>query len=250
MNTFNVLGVKVSVTNLDLAWQQIASWVESRTKTYVCVLPLSPIVENSQQDPQYRKIVNEAGMATPDGMPLVWLGKWRGYQDIERTYGPDLLLKVCEEGQKKGLRHYFYGTTPQTNQLLADNLKKRFTDLNVVGVYAPPFREKGELESQEVIQSINACRPDILWIGLGAPKQDYWMHLHRPQLEVSVMIGVGAAFDFIAGTKPQAPLWMRQNGMEWLFRFCCEPKRLWRRYLVTNTKFFYYLITNQLSRSS
>lgn len=241
----DVLGVRVNVTNLSLASQTISQWIDSRQKTYVCVAPVSTIVD-CQKDKKYREIVNNSGMTTPDGMPLVWLGKIRGQKKIKRTYGPDLMLNMCQLSQEKGYRHYFYGSSSQTLDRLQQRLKKKFPSLNIVGSYAPPVRGVRGLEDDDVLRQIDGARPDILWVALGSPKQDYWMHLHRSKLNVPVMIGIGAAFDFLAGTKPQAPVWMRQCGLEWFFRLLSEPRRLWKRYLLGNTEFIYLLAKNTL----
>ncbi|HBR15396.1 MAG TPA: glycosyltransferase [Candidatus Omnitrophica bacterium] len=242
----DVLGVKVSVTNPQEALRTIAHWIETRQKTYVCIAPVSTIVD-CQSDAEYLQIINGAGMTTPDGMPLVWLGKLKGIKSLERTYGPDLMVALCGLSQGKGYRHYFYGGTTKTNELLLTKLKERFPQLIIAGAYAPPFLSMRDREEEHVLAAINQAQPDILWVGLGSPKQDYWMANHRDKLDVPVMIGIGAAFDFIAGTKPQAPVWMRTSGLEWFFRFCCEPKRLWKRYLVGNPKFLYLLCREALS---
>ena len=239
--TINILGVKVAVTNLTSTCQTIEDWIRGQARTYVCIAPVSTIVD-CQTDPEYREIVNNSGMTTPDGMPLVWLGKLKGNKMIQRTYGPDLMLSLCDLSQKKGYKHYFYGGSVKTNHLLAGKLKDRFPQLNIAGSFSPPLRDIHAGETEDILEQINRVKPDILWIGLGSPKQDYWMAHHRDRLNVPVMIGVGAAFNFLAGTKPQAPLWMRRLGLEWFFRLCCEPKRLWKRYLVGNTKFVYMLI--------
>ena len=238
---FDLLGVKITVTGIPRACQTIERWIKGKKKTYVCVAPVSTIVD-SQSDLTYRRIINNAGMTTPDGVPLVWLGRLKGHKDINRTYGPDLMLRLCGMSQDRGYRHYFYGGTPSTNSLLADKLQKEFPRLNIAGLYAPDLQPVGALETADVLDQINKANPDVLWVGLGSPKQDYWMYHHRNKLNVPVMIGVGAAFDFIAGTKQQAPLWMRQAGLEWFFRLCCEPGRLWKRYLIGNAKFIYFLI--------
>ena len=244
---FNILGVNIAVTNLQKACQTIEEWIRDRKNTYVCIAPVATIV-SSQEDEEYRQIINRSGMNTPDGMPLVWLGKMKGHKDIDRTYGPDLILKFCELSQEKGYKHYFYGGTPETNQLLISKLHERFPDLNIAGYFAPPFRDACDREDASVLEQINSARPDILWVGLGSPKQDYWMYNHRDSLDVPVIVGVGAAFDFLAGVKKQAPLWMRRSGLEWFFRLCSEPKRLWKRYLIGNIKFI-YLITRDLIRN-
>lgn len=245
----DILGVGVAVTDLASACQSIESWIKERRKKYVCIAPVSTLVD-CQSDAEYRKIINNAAMVTPDGMPLVWIGRWRGKKGIRRTYGPDLLLAFCQLSQVKGYRHYFYGGDSATNARLIEELKNRFPGITIVGNFAPSFIGVGELEREDILQRINDAQPDILWVGLGSPKQDYWMHHHRDKLKVPVMVGVGAAFDFIAGTKPQAPLWMRNNGWEWLFRLCCEPRRLWKRYLIGNTKFVCYLVRDMFKKAT
>lgn len=241
MSRVNVLGVKISELNLDLAFQEISRWIGSNKKVYICVAPVSTVVD-CQEDNDYRDVVNSAAMVTPDGMPVVWIAKLKGYKGIERVYGPDLMRKICDDGQVKEYRHYFYGGTEETLVQLEKRLRQQYPQINIIGKYSPPFIKQAQLEKQEIIDKINASSADILWVSLGSPKQDFWMALHRDKLNVPVMVGVGAAFDFLAGTKPQAPRWMRQIGLEWLFRFCCEPRRLWKRYLVGNTKFIFYLI--------
>ena len=244
----NILGVNVNATTLDLAEVSIRSWISLGKKAYVCVVPVSTVVE-CQENPEYLNIVNLADMATPDGMPLVWLGRLKGNKVIQRTYGPDLMLKLCETGQKQGLKHYFYGGTTAVLEQLEARLKKRIPQLNIVGKFSPPFTHKIEPLDPKFKDDINRSKPDILWVALGSPKQDFWMHRHRDKLEVPVMIGVGAAFDFLAGTKKQAPVWMRRGGLEWFFRLCCEPKRLWKRYTIGNCKFIYYLFRDSLTKN-
>lgn len=239
----NILGVKISDVNPLLAFQKIQEWVKSRERVYVCVAPVSTLVD-CQGNEEYRKVVNAAAMVTPDGMPIVWVARLKGSKQVERVYGPDLMRKVCEEGQGKGYRHYFYGGSEDTLEKLKRKIREQCPKINIAGNYSPSFVKKAELEKQEILDKINESKVDVLWVGLGSPKQDFWMALHRNKLNVPVMIGVGAAFDFLAGTKPQAPRWMQRSGLEWFFRLLCEPKRLWKRYLIGNTKFIFYLITD------
>jgi len=241
MKRINICGVSVSAINLDMACEILDGWINERKKSYVCIAPVSTIVD-SQSEAEYRKIINEADMITPDGMPLVWIGKLRGNKDIGRTYGPDLMLALCGRGQKKGYKHFLYGGSKNTCSLLKNVLERKFPAIDIVGEYAPPFSSQYVQEDEEVVDEINRLSPDVLWVGLGSPKQDYWMHHHRDKLNVPVMVGVGAAFDFIAGTKKQAPMWMRRSGLEWLFRLCSEPQRLWKRYFIGNTQFIYLLV--------
>lgn len=230
----------MSDVNILQAVSIIDRWIASGQKTYVCVAPVATLVD-CQKDAEYRRVVNNADMVTPDGMPVVWLGRSKGSRTIQRTYGPDLLLAVCQFGQSRGYRHFFYGSVPQTLDRLEEKLKVASPQLNIVGKISPVFKPKAVLEDQKMIDEINAAKPDVLWVGLGSPKQDFWMEIHRPLLNVPVIIGVGAAFDFLSGVKPQAPVWMRKSGLEWLFRLCSEPRRLWRRYLLGNSAFIYYV---------
>src|SRR3989338_5401542 len=236
-DTIDILGVNVDATDLSAASKTIEDWIKLRQKGYVCVVPVSTVMA-CQDSQEYRETINSAAMATPDGMPLVWLGRLKGRARISRTYGPDLMRRLCSLGVDRGYRHFLYGGTAQTLEILEKKLKEQYPGLIVAGKYAPPFtREHPVMESEDVIDSINRAQADILWVGLGSPKQDFWMSLHRQRVETPVMIGVGAAFDFLAQTKPQAPRWMQSCGLEWLFRLCSEPRRLWKRYLLNNPRF-------------
>ncbi|MDI6758487.1 MAG: WecB/TagA/CpsF family glycosyltransferase [Candidatus Omnitrophota bacterium] len=237
----NILGVGVSELNLGLAFQKIGEWIKERRRVYVCVAPVSTICD-CQRDRAYKEIINSAAMVTADGMPLVWISRLKGYKNKKRTYGPELMSLVCDKGQVLGYRHFFYGADEKTLCSLREKLKQRFPGIDIVGMYGPPFLKKAEPEKKEIIDMINSARPDILWVGIGSPKQDFWMSLNRERLNAPVMVGIGAAFDFLAEVKLQAPAWMRECGLEWLFRLVTEPKRLWRRYLVNNTLFVYYIV--------
>lgn len=247
LKTISLLGVNVSRVNPVLALRQIFEWVEQKKRTYVCVAPVATLVD-ARRDGQYLAVVNEAGMVTPDGIPVVWLARARGCKDIERTYGPDLMLEACKKGQDLGLRHFFYGGTEDTLQKLQQRLLAAYPKIIVAGSYAPPFRPEVWQEEKGIIDRINDSVADIVWVGLGSPKQDLWMHVHRPLLNASVIVGAGAAFDFCSGVKPQAPRWMRPLGLEWFFRLCCEPGRLWKRYLIGNSLFLIYLIQDSFKK--
>jgi N-acetylglucosaminyldiphosphoundecaprenol N-acetyl-beta-D-mannosaminyltransferase len=248
LKTISLLGVNVSRVNPDLAVRQMCAWVEQKQRTYVCVAPVSTLVE-AQRDPKYMQVLLEAGMVTPDGMPVVWLARSRGCKDIARTYGPDVLLEACNYGQDLGLRHFFFGGTDETLRKLEQKLLGFFPRMLVAGSYAPPFRGEVGQEDKEVIDRINSSAADIVWVGLGSPKQDFWMHLHRPLLNAPVIVGAGAAFDFCSGSKPQAPRWMQGCGLEWFFRLCCEPGRLWKRYLIGNSLFLIYLMKDSFKKA-
>ncbi|MBL8013845.1 MAG: WecB/TagA/CpsF family glycosyltransferase [Candidatus Omnitrophica bacterium] len=246
--SLDLLGVKVSDVNIPKAVAIIRQWISSRHKTYVCVAPVATLVD-CQNDPDYRRIINSANMVTPDGMPVVWLGRASGSKTIDRTYGPDLMLAACQDGQQTGHRHFFYGSNAETLDLLDTKLRMKFPAMNIVGKISPDFKPRAVKEDPKVINAINQVRPDILWVGLGSPKQDFWIDIHRPLLDVPVIVGVGAAFDFLSGVKPQAPVWIQRSGFEWLFRLCSEPRRLWKRYLFGNSAFIYYVCRSYFKKS-
>ncbi len=243
----NILGVGVSAVNMATVLQTIGAWVDRREPRYVCVSPVHSIME-SQRDEQLRHIHNAASLVTPDGMPLVWLSRMMGFHDVEQVCGSDLMLSVCGHFTQQGYRHFFYGGTPHALQQLHSQLLKRFPSLQVAGTYAPPFRPLTPAEDEDVIDQINRAKPDIVWVGLGAPKQERWMADHVGRLHAAVLIGVGAAFDFHAGTKKRAPRWMQQCGLEWLFRLTMEPQRLWQRYLINNPWFIWLVLCQALGR--
>jgi N-acetylglucosaminyldiphosphoundecaprenol N-acetyl-beta-D-mannosaminyltransferase len=236
MPRLNVMGVGVSAVNMAGAIDTFAGWIERGERRYVCALNAHSIVE-AAQDPVLQRIHNRAGLATPDGMPLVWLLKAAGHSAAGRVCGPDLMLAVMEDGCRRGYRHFLYGSTPETLRRLEANLLRRFPELRLVGSHSPPFRQLTTDEEEDALAMINASGADIVWVGLGAPKQERWMAANRPRLEPPILAGVGAAFDFHAGTVRQAPTVLQHSGLEWLFRLCVEPRRLWRRYLTTNPRF-------------
>jgi N-acetylglucosaminyldiphosphoundecaprenol N-acetyl-beta-D-mannosaminyltransferase len=190
------------------------------------------------RDSTLRQIHNRAGMVTPDGMPLVWVGRWYR-RKMERVCGPDLLPAIC--AASRGWTHYLYGGGPGVPELLAQRLTDRHRGLTIAGAYSPPFRELSPEEDEDIVRRINDANPDIVWVGLGTPKQEQWMASHRARLNAPVLVGVGAAFDFHAGVKRQAPRWLRHSGFEWCFRLATEPRRLWKRYLRNNPLFVYQL---------
>ena len=238
LQTIELLGVKVSRINLSLAIKTICQWVKDKQKAYVCIAPVATLVD-AKRNADYRRVINGAHMVTPDGMPVVWLARIKGCPEVSRTYGPDLMRFLCAQ---EGIRHFFYGANEHVLQQLTHRLRIAQPKIQIAGTYAPGYTQDMRPEDPKVIQTINDSAADILWVALGSPKQDFWMAKHRAGLQVPVLIGVGAAFDFLAGTKPQAPRWMQRLGLEWLFRLVCEPKRLWRRYLLGNMLFIGYAI--------
>ena len=237
----NVLGVGVSAITMADAWALIDRWIATGRHCYVCVTGVHGVME-SQSDPALREIHNCAGLVTPDGMPLVWMSWLRGHRHVERVYGPDLMLACCAASVSRGYRHFFYGGAPGVPERLADKLQERFPGLMVAGTWSPPFGEPTPIQERSAIERINAANPDFVWVGLSTPKQERWMASHVGQLCAPVLIGVGAAFDFHAGLKRQAPRWIQNSGLEWLFRLGTEPRRLWRRYLRNNPRFVWRIV--------
>ncbi len=235
-NTVNVLGVGVSPINMGLALEQITRAVVNKQKGYVCVTGVHGVSE-AQADEDFRLILNRAFLCTPDGMPLVWVGRWQGQKEMDRVYGPDLMLAVMALSEKAGWRHYFYGGANGAAQLLKTKLLQRFPAVHIVGVFEPPFRPLNPDEQQRLKEELRVAQPDIFWVGLSTPKQERFMAQYLDQLDVTLMFGVGAAFDILGGRVRQAPKWMQRSGLEWLFRLCREPRRLWKRYFKNNPLF-------------
>lgn len=242
----DILGVGVSSIDLDEAVATIERWIGERGHHYVCVTGVHGVME-SRRDQRLRNIHNDAGMVTPDGMPLVWFSRLTGQARTQRVYGPDLLRKMTAVSNQRGYRQLYYGGAVGVTDRLTQVLLNEYPHLNVVGAFCPPFRELTPAEDSVIVATINAARPDIVWVGLSTPKQELWMARHLGLIDAPVMIGIGAAFDFVAGTKPQAPRWMQQSGLEWFFRLCTEPRRLWRRYAYIVPGFL-VLATGELMR--
>jgi N-acetylglucosaminyldiphosphoundecaprenol N-acetyl-beta-D-mannosaminyltransferase len=232
----NVLGVGVSVLNLTAALDAIARAVAERRKGYVSVTGVHGVSE-AQDDPEFRRILNRAFLNTPDGMPMVWLGRLAGHRAMGRVYGPDLMTLVMRESVAPGWRHFFYGGTNGTAEQLRAVLTEKFPGLQVTGTYEPPFRPLNDTEQAALTAQVAAAMPDMFWVGLSTPKQERFMAANLDRLDTTLMLGVGAAFDMLAGTKSQAPRWMQRSGLEWFYRLCQEPRRLGPRYLRNNPLF-------------
>jgi len=232
----NVLGVGISVLNLQTALAEVADAIRDRRKGYICVTGVHGVME-AQSDESFRGILNNALLCTPDGMPMVWVGKFGGHSEMRRVYGPDLMLDICAWSQENQCRHFFFGGAPGVADQLAGKLKERFPKLEVVGTFTPPFRPLNANEENELRERVHAARPDIFWVGLSTPKQEKFMAEYLLKLDATLMIGVGAAFDFLSGRVRQAPRWMQRSGLEWLYRLCSEPRRLAGRYLKNNPVF-------------
>ena len=231
----SVLGVRVDATSYFEATERIVQWAREERSCYVCCAAVNNIME-ARRSPDYRIVMDQADLVTSDGMPLVWMLWALGIEDASRVYGPDLTQRVLETAAANGLPVGFYGGTEAVLSRLVSAVQHRFPGLQIAYAEAPPFRPLTDEEDALVTDAIHESGARILFVGLGSPKQDRWMHAHKGRMRVA-MLGVGAAFDFLAGTKSQAPRWMQEIGLEWAFRLATEPRRLWRRYLKQNPQF-------------
>ena len=227
----NVLGLPVAGIAISDAVSIFGDWIAQGAREYVTVTSAHGVVE-CLRDVELSRIHRSAGLVVPDGMPVVWLARAQGGRRTQRCYGPDLMLATLEASLDKGYRHYFYGGGDGVAELLRTKMTGRFPGLDVVGCYTPPFRALNDAESERIADEINAAAPDFVWVGLSTPKQERWMAAFRSRLLAPVLVGVGAAFDFHAGLKPQAPRFLQRHGLEWAYRLASEPRRLGRRYLV------------------
>ena len=232
----SILGVRVSALTMQRATSTMERWIRNGERHYVCITGVHGVME-SQRDAELMAIHNAAGLVTPDGMPMVWMSHWLGHPEVERVYGPSLLQEMSRISALQGYRNFFYGSRPETLGNLTAALTARHPGLNIVGSLSPPFRPLTAEEDEAEVERINASGAQIVWVGLSTPKQERWMASHVHRLKASVLVGVGAAFDFAAGEKPQAPAWMQRSGLEWAFRLASEPRRLAGRYFRNNPAF-------------
>lgn len=233
--TCDILGVRISMLSMQDTVQYIGEHLEELSGHYICVSNVHTTVM-SYDDESYKGIQNGAVMALADGGPLSAVARHRGYKRAERVAGPDLMEEIFKISVQKGYRHYFYGSKQQILDCLEENLTRKYPGICIAGMYAPPFRAQSESEDLEDIQRINEAEADFVWVGLGAPKQERWMAGHEGKVK-GLMIGVGAGFDYCAGSLKRAPGWMRKWSLEWLYRLSQEPRRLMKRYAYTNIKF-------------
>jgi N-acetylglucosaminyldiphosphoundecaprenol N-acetyl-beta-D-mannosaminyltransferase len=234
-NCRSILGMRVDATSYREAAAQVLEWARARESRYVCAASVNNVME-AHDSPEFRRIMNGADLVTPDGMPLVWGLRLLGVREATRVYGPALTPEVLAGAERERLPVGFYGATGTVLERLTKVLTIRFPALRIPYVFAPPFRPLTAAEDEAVIAAIRASGARIVFVGLSTPKQERWMAAHRGSIP-AVCLGVGAAFDFLAGVKPQAPRWMRDSGLEWVFRLATEPRRLWRRYLKHNPRF-------------
>jgi N-acetylglucosaminyldiphosphoundecaprenol N-acetyl-beta-D-mannosaminyltransferase len=233
---WNLLGVRVSAFDLPAAVGQMEAAIAENRRSYACCCPVYTVMQGHERD-DVRAALNGADWVTPDGMPVVWSLRALGARDVARVYGPDLVLALSEVCARRGFSQFYLGGGPGVARALGLRLQARFPGLPVAGAACPPFHEPSPDEEEALVDIVNASGAKVVWVGLGSPKQDLWMARNRARLTAPLLVGVGAAFDFLTGRQKQAPAWMRDHGLEWLFRLAAEPRRLWRRYLVYNPRF-------------
>lgn len=229
----NILGVNIAAINMEWLVDFTKKNINKIKHNYICVSNVHTTVMSYEND-KYKNVQNSAILAIPDGGPLSSVGRKRGYSDMSRTVGQDYMREMFKENYK----HYFYGSTNETLEKMKANLLQEYPNINIVGMYSPPFRKLNKDENESIVKNINKVNPDFVWVGLGAPKQEEWMYDHKESIN-SLMVGVGAAFDYFAGNINRAPKWMQKCNLEWLYRLLQDPKRLFKRYFVTNTKFIW-----------
>lgn len=240
MEICSILGVGIAVTNMKNTLNYIDNNLEEFKGKYICISNVHTTVM-AYENKQYMDIQNRAILSLADGGPLSVVSKIKGFKHADRVTGPDLMEEIFKLSEKKGYTHYFYGSTEENLKKMKLRLNKKYPKLRILGMYSPPFKEKVELESEDKLKELNKINADFIWVGLGAPKQEKWMSYHENKVN-SLMIGVGAGFDYMAGTIKRAPRWMQKYSLEWVYRLIQDPRRLFKRYIVTNTKFIYLII--------
>jgi len=244
---FEISGVRIDALRVHDTVELIERFIREGRREYIVLTGAHGVVE-MQSDEELRAINNRATLVTPDGMPVVWIGRLHGHRGIEKVYAPDIMALELERGVARGHKHFFYGGKEGVAEKLTRRLETRFPGIAVVGTYCPPFRALTEEEADSLVALIDASGADVVWCGLGCPKQERWMAQFRPRLRAPVLIGVGAGFDFLSGEKPLAPKWVQRSGFEWLYRMASEPRRLWPRYSRVVPKFVYFAARDGLHR--
>lgn len=238
--TCNIMGVNIAAINMEWLMSFTDKYIKVLSGDYICVSNVHTTV-TAAEDAIYRDVQNGGIMAIPDGGPLATLGRKRGFRNMERTTGPGYMDEIFKVSVEKEIRHYFYGSTDETLKRLHWELMDNYPGLKIVGMYSPPFRPITEEEDSVIIARINEAKPDFVWVGLGAPKQEKWMATHQGKVH-GLMVGVGAGFDYFSGNIKRAPQWMQKHNLEWIYRLMQDPKRLFGRYWHTNTKFIWNAI--------
>jgi len=244
----NIIGINISdINTYDTAYKKVlSSFQNSSSLEYITVNNVHTII-TATRNKNYKDAINNSFLALPDGKPLSIYAKVKGYKDVSRIFGPTFMEKTLEWGQKDGLKHYFFGSSEETIMKMLNNIRTKYPAAIIAGYCSPPYKDKfDEEENNLFLKNMNESAADIYWIGLGAPKQEIWMYENYKKLNRGVMIGIGAGFDYLAGNIKHAPKWMKNCALEWLYRLIQDPKRLWKRYLVTNTLFLYYCVLDLL----
>lgn len=236
----NVLGVRISAVNMADAVALAEQWIAARRPGYICMTGVHGVME-AHGDQELLRVLNSAALNAPDGMPMSWVGRFQGYSEMDRVFGPDFMMEICRRSVSTGYRHYLCGGRPGVADALRNALQMKFPGICVVGTYTPPFRDLTASEEQELIAGVRAAKPDIVWVGLSTPKQERFMAAWLGRLETPLMVGVGAAFDYHTGNIRDAPQWVKRAGLQWLHRLAQDPARLWRRYLRNNPAFLWHI---------
>jgi N-acetylglucosaminyldiphosphoundecaprenol N-acetyl-beta-D-mannosaminyltransferase len=245
ISTYKLIGVKINLITLHQTLEIISGWISQKSIGHQIIVSNTHILMECKINHQLKIAINCSDLIIPDGMPLVFFGRLRGFPEATRTDGPSLLLESLSFSNRYSWKHYFYGSTPDVINKLQEKVVNNYPTAQIAGAYSPPFQQQTPDEIQADIDRINAAKPDILWVGLGCPKQEIWIYQHKNQLKVPAILGVGLAFDILAGNKKRAPVWMQKSGLEWLYRFFQEPGRLWKRYLKYNTQFLFFATIEQ-----
>lgn len=247
VSKFHLLGVPVAATNMDAAIEAVRLWIERGDRGRTVTFSNVHVLVEGIKSPGFFKVLQKSDMNCPDGKPLVWYGRSKiGKNNVNQICGPEFLPAFCKATAGLNLRHFFYGGAEGVAERAAVRLKEKFPGIEIAGVYSPPFRPLSVQEKEEIVQTINESKPDVLWVCLGCPKQEAWIDEFKGRLDVPVLLAVGLAIDILAGTRYRAPEIMRNLGLEWFYRLCQEPRRLWRRYLIYNGIFVYHLVAEKL----
>ena len=236
--SIRILGTRVHMAPMPVVMAQMVRWIETESQRHHHIVNtgMHGIME-AHRDPEFKQILNSADLLAPDGILTILIARLHGYRISKRDTGPELLWRFSEIGNRKAYKYFFYGDTEETLKLLCSRLQGQFPNVRTVGYHSPPFRTLTTQEDESVVHAINQAKPDVLWVGLGIPKQERWIAEHRDKLNVPVVVGAGASFKFLSGTVSRAPAWLRNLGFEWLWRLIQEPKRVWRRALIDAPQF-------------
>ncbi len=239
---YSVLGTNIDDLNsYRETYELVLNYLKTQSKpSYLTVNNVHTVTEGIK-DTQFREIINNSFLALPDGKPLSVIGRWKGFKRVERIFGPTFFEKTLEWGVEENLKHFFFGSSPETLDKLKKNVEKKFPGIKIAGCISPPFREFLITENETFLNEIKNSGADIIWVSLGAPKQERWIFSNFRLLNRGIMIGIGAGFDYMAENLKNAPEWMKDFSLEWLYRFKQEPRRLWKRYLISNSQFIFYV---------